>query len=361
MKQLVQKLEKLFGKSELQDLPRRARRGFSLAEMTLVLIVSAFILQTGIEVATSHTKRQITQRTAANMSRMADDVQTYMDRNYFTILADLNAAPNNVIERDWSDLISANLISMNDVPVSPDGGDLRLFFTLRGDTVYSVIMSFDGAASTYSPKPDPNTKFAGRIQRNAPNSLNGWDFTLDVPEIAALTGEDLNGNIGVMRYISMDANVDPYLHRIAIPGRPDLNQMEANLDMGGFDINNARSIDTQNFNVADELAVNGRLSANGIDSTGSAVVSEVDTDELDSDEIATRNLTASGTVQSVNAVSRTFATGSFTGQDASFNQLSTDVLSGGSIFLTTGNYVEINARRINAEQVIADRIFVGDN
>ena len=167
MKQLVQKLEKLFGKNELQDLPRRARRGFSLAEMTLVLIVSAFILQTGIEVATSHTKRQITQRTAANMSRMADDVQTYMDRNYFTILADLNAAPNNVIERDWSDLISANLISMNDIPVSPDGGDLRLFFTLRGDTVYSVIMSFDGAASTYSPKPDPNTKFAGRIQRNA--------------------------------------------------------------------------------------------------------------------------------------------------------------------------------------------------
>ena len=202
---------------------------------------------------------------------------------------------------------------------------------------------------------------AGRIQRNAPNSLNGWDFSLNVPEIAALTGEDLNGNIGVMRYISMDANVDPYLHRIAIPGRPDLNQMEANLDMGGFDINNARNIDTRNFNVADEMAVNGRLTANGIDSTGSAVVSEVDTDELNSDEIATRNLTASGTVQSVNAVSRTFATGSFTSRDASFNQLSTDVLSGGSIFLTTGNYVEINAARIDAEQVIADRVFVGDN
>ena len=135
MKQLVQKLGKLFGESEPGVLPRRARRGFSMAEMTLVLIVSAFILQTGIEVATSHTKRQITQRTAANMSRMADDVQTYMDRNYFTILADLNAAPNNVVERDWNDLITANLISMNDIPVSPDGGDLRLFFTPTGSSM----------------------------------------------------------------------------------------------------------------------------------------------------------------------------------------------------------------------------------
>ncbi len=360
MNKLVRKLEKILGKKGFQKMPRRARRGFSLAELTLVLIVSAFILQTGIEVATSHTKRQITQRTAANMSRMADDVQTYMDRNYFTILAQLNSAPNNVIERDWNDLIAANLVSMNDVPVSPDGGDLRLFFTLRGDTVYSVILSFEGAPSTYAPKPDPNTKFAGRIQRNAPNRLNGWDFSLAVPEIAVLTGENLEGNIGVMRYVSMDANVDPYLHRIAVPGRPDLNQMEANLDMGGFDINNARYIDTRNFAVADEMTVNGRLFADGIQSTGSAVVSEVDTGELNSDEIATRNLTASGTVRSVNAVAQTFAAGSFTGQDASFNRLSTTTLSGGSIFLTTGNYVEINARTINATQVIADRVFVGD-
>ncbi|MCE6958098.1 hypothetical protein LAZ40_03380 [Cereibacter sphaeroides] len=339
---------------------RRARRGFSIPEMVLVLIVTAMILQTGIETATAYIKRQVTQRTAATLSRVADDVQTYMDRNYFTLVSELSTAPNRVVERSWTDLIGANLISLDRVPLSPDGGAPRLFFTLRGDTVYSVIMSFNGAASNYSPRPDPNTRFAGKVQPNAPTRLNGWDFSLDVPEIAALSGTSLAGNIGVIRSVSMDVDVDPYLHRIAVPGRPELNQMQADLDLGGFNIDNALTVRTQDLRVQDEMAVNGRLTAGSVTTTGDATVSEVNTTTIDASEVKADNANVTGTMTTRSAVARTVTASTFTGNTAAFTDLTANRLTGGTVHITSGNYVELNANKVDADQIIADRVYVGD-
>lgn len=342
-----------------RQMPRRLRRGFSIAEMALVLVISAFIMQTAIEVATAHTKRQLTQRTAAHISTVADDVQTYMDRNYFALVAE-TATRGGVMERNWSDLIDGNLISQGTTPISPDRGDLRLFFTLRGDTLYSVIMSFDGAATGNSPRPDPNTQFAGKVQGNGSTLLNGWDFQLDIPEIAALTGESLNGNIGVMRYVAVDVNIDPYLHRVAVPGRPDLNRMEADLDLGGFNIDNTANITTNDLLVQDNFAVDGRLLAAEIETTGDAIIQEVRATTVVTDELTAQNASLSGTLTTNLAVVGGLTARVISGQDASFNNLSTERLEGGTTSIRSAEYIQINAVNVNAEQVIADQIFIGD-
>ncbi len=342
-------------------LPRGSRRGFGMAEMALALIVTAMIMQTGIELATAQAKRRITQSAAANMSRVADDVHTFTERNYFAISAELAAAQGNVVERDWDDLIGENLVSLDVAPTSPDGGNLRLFHTLRGDTVYTVVMSFGGVESGRAPRPGPNTRFAGKIQAHDPNNLSGWDFSLEIPEIAALTGEDLTGNIGVIRRVSFDTDVDPYLHRIEIPGRPELNRMLADLDMGGFAIDNALTVEARNFNVEDEMTVAGRLTADEIASTGDAMVGEILTDRVVSDEMSVDNATVSNVLDAVTAVVRgDLAARSITGGDASFSDLSTTTFSGGSVFLGSGDYIQLNAGSIEAESVIADRVFIGD-
>lgn len=342
-------------------MPRRLRRGFSMVEMTLVLIVTSLILQTGVEMATAHTKRQITQRSAATMSRVADDIQTYMESNYFTLTAQLASAPGNVIEVDWLSLINGNLVSLDAVPLSPDGGDMRLFFTMRGDAIYSVVMSFDGNGSNFSPRPDPNTKFAGKVQGHAPNDLNGWDFSLSIPEIANLTGEDLTGNIGVVRQVSVDVNVDPYLHRIAIPGRPDLNQMLGDLDMGGFSISNALSVTTQDLQVHDEMVVSGRIDASLITSSGDVSVEEIEADQVVSDEVDVNNATISGDLQAQTAaIHGHTVTNTLVGTQASLDDLSVTDLNGGSVYLSTGNYINIDVGRIDAELIIADQVFIGD-
>ena len=333
-----------------------------MTEMGLVLVVSAMLMQTGVELAAAHAGRMATQRAAAVLSRVADDVETYVERNYFAIAAELRAAPANVVERDWGALIDANLVSLDAPPLSPDGGDTRLFLTLRGDSVYALVMSFDGAGSRRSPRPDPNARFVGMVQGHDPDSLNGWDFSLDIPEIAELAGEDLIGNIGVVRQVAPDANVEPYLHRVEIPGRPDLNRMLGDLDMGGFDIRNALAVSARTLEVQDAMSVDGRLAAGIIAAEGDAVFGEVATDRVEAATVAADSATVSGTLNAAAvAVGGDLEAGTVAGRDASFDNLSAARFSGGTVFLGVGRFNGVDAKRVEAERVIADRVFVGDS
>jgi type II secretory pathway pseudopilin PulG len=347
--------------SRSRPVPRRGRRGYSLVELGLVLIVVSILVKTAVEVSTSHARRQITQRAAGNMSAIADDVQTYMERTYFDIRTRLAAAPGGVIEESWDDLIANNRLSLPALPVSPDGGRIRLFFTLRGDAVYAVLMSFDGAPGAFSPRPDPVTKFAGRVTPNTPTRLNGWDFSLDIPEIATLTGQDLSGNIGVIRYVSQTVNVDPYLHRIAIPGRPDLNRMRADLDMGGFDLINANRVETGDLSVQDTLTVSGRLQAVEIRSEGDARFAQVTSGTLQATNIAAGNLNLTGQMSAGSVVTGAVETATLVSASATFNSLIADFFEGGVVYLGTGNFAQLDVNLLTADRVIADEVYVGDS
>ncbi len=342
-------------------IARRARRGVSLVEMGLVLIVVSILVKTAVEVSTSHTRRQVTQRAAGNMSAIADDVQTYLERTYFEVRARLEAAPGGVIEESWDDLISNNRISLPALPVSPDGGRLRLFLTLRGDAVYAVVMSFDGSAGAFTPRPDPATKLAGRVTPNEPTRLNGWDFSLEIPEISALTGQDLSGNIGVIRYVSQTINVDPYLHRIAIPGRPDLNRMRADLDMGGFDVINANRVETRDLIVQDSLTVPGRLLAGEVRSDGDARFAQVSAGSVQTDTMVAGNLNLTGSMTAGSVIAGAVETRALVSASATFNSLIADFFEGGVVYLGTGNFAQLDVNELNADRVIADEVYVGDS
>jgi type II secretory pathway pseudopilin PulG len=342
-------------------IARKARRGVSLVEMGLVLVVVSILVKTAVEVSTSHTRRQVTQRAAGNMSTIADDVQTYLERTYFEVRARLEAAPGGVIEESWDDLISNNRLSLPALPVSPDGGRIRLFLTLRGDAVYAVLMSFDGAAGVFSPRPDPVTKLAGRVTPNDPTRLNGWDFSLAIPEIATLTGQDLSGNIGVIRYVSQTVNVDPYLHRIAIPGRPDLNRMRADLDMGGFDLINANRVETRDLIVQDSLTVPGRLRAGEVRSDGDARFVQVSAGSVETDTLAAANMNLSGSMSAGSVIAGAVETQSLVSASATFNSLIADFFEGGVVYLGTGNFAQLDVNELNADRIIADEVYVGDS
>lgn len=342
-------------------ISRRARRGVSLVELGLVLVVISLLIKTAVEVSTSYTRRQVTQRAAGNMSAIADDVQTFLERTYFQIRSQLEAAPNRVIEVSWDALIASDQISLPSLPVSPDGGRIRLFFTLRGDAVYAVLMSFDGAPASVSPRPDPVTRLAGRVTPNAPTRLDGWDFSLDVPEIATLTGEDLSGNLGVIRYVSQTVNVDPYLHRIPVPGRPDLNRMMADLDMGGFDLLNANRFETGDLVVQDEMTVPARLTAGEIRSDGDARFAEITGGSVEVGSLVAENLNLSGQLSAGSVITGAVESTTLISESATFNSLIADFFEGGVVYLGTGNFAQLDVNTLNADRAIVDEIYVGDS
>lgn len=343
-----------------KGIPRRTRRGVSLVELGLVLIVTALMIRTAVEVSTAYTWRQVTQRTAGTMSTIADDIQTYIERTYFLRRAELEAAPNGVVEVSWDTLIASDQISLPALPVSPDRGRIRLFFTLRGDAVYAVLMSFDGAAGAVSPRPDPVTRLAGRVTPNTPTRLSGWDFSLDIPEIAALTGEDLSGNIGVIRYVSQTVTVDPYLHRVQVAGRPDLNRMQTDLDMGGFDLLGVNRFETDELTVQDTMTVSGRLQANEIDGGGARFIG-ITAGAIETNTLVGGNLNTSGQLSAGSlVVTGEIEATSLVSGSATFNALTVETFEGDQVYSGTGTFNEINVNDLDANQVITNQIFVGD-
>ena len=247
----------------------RVFSGFSLVELALVLIVTSMIMKTGVELATTQIKRQITQRTAGVLSRIADDVETYMEYNYFVLKGQVDPSSTGTGIRgrldELSRLINANDISLDAEPVSPDRGNIRLFFIVQNDSIYAVLMSFGGNTSFYTPRPDPNTRFTGKVRTG--NKLEGWDFSFDVSAIATLTSETLTGNIAAIRQIAFTTHISPYLHRTP-QANSDLNKMDGDLNMGGNSIQNVTRIETESLKA-------GEIEASNIDIAEKVTAAEV--------------------------------------------------------------------------------------
>lgn len=73
---------------------------------------------------------------------------------------------------------------------------------------------------------------------------------------------------GMDVYVAMQSRVngdstlsDDYLYRVAIPGRPELNRMETNIDMSGQDVVNAANIVIDNANINSALVLRSAESA----------------------------------------------------------------------------------------------------
>lgn len=99
--------------------------------------------------------------------------------------------------------------------------------------------------------------------------LSGANVVLgDVYDAAPPDGDAIGGYVGLRGIVTYrDALNGDYLYRIVIPGRPEVNRMEANLDM---DENTLRNVNTM---TVDRMVLNNGLTVNSTDmaSDGSSV------------------------------------------------------------------------------------------
>ena len=340
---------------------RLMRRGFSMVEMTLVLIISSFLIQSAVLVATSYTRKKVVQSTAATLSVLGDDIETYIDRNYFEILGTLGSSPGATQEINLATLIGANRISTNEIPVMPDKGELRAFLTLRGgDTIYAVLLSHNGLDVPISPKPDPLVRLAGRVDGAAPDTLRGYEFSLPIPQIQAQLGGDIVNSVGVIRYISRVTDVDPYLHRIPMPD-VTLNTMEGDLNMGGFNIINVDNLLTETMNVTGELEALGEITTPIFTSTGDVILESFTAEDAQINILASDTISADSLIMpNGRLITDTADINIIDANSSSIRDLSTIQFNAQTLFFQEGNFINIDAETVNSEEVITDRIFIGD-
>ncbi|MCW3677826.1 shufflon system plasmid conjugative transfer pilus tip adhesin PilV [Burkholderia cenocepacia] len=78
-----------------------------------------------------------------------------------------------------------------------------------------------------------------------------------------------SGHIAMLLSMSGAAADNGYLYRVSVPNRPDLNQMQTALGMGGNDINGARTVNGQSFSMPNGASFKG-------DQGGSLEIGNVD-------------------------------------------------------------------------------------
>ena len=280
---------------------RFRRRGASLAEMVLLLAVLGALFSAASQVVAGLMERQAVQRTAGQLSRLADDVGEWAEVDFVELLPRLAATEGRVEELTWVDMISAGNVSQPDVPTTPLRQTVRVFVHAPNERDLFVVLLTDspeGGGARSVPRPRSNAAMVGRVDFHSPRELRGWEFTHDIGAIIDATGDEFEGELGAIRHVSDELHVSPFLHRFAVPGRPELNRMEAPLDMNGNAITGIIDLEAEDLELGGDLSVEGTLEAETV---------EVDRDLSVTGILATGRLEASE-IDAVTVFSRTLIT-----------------------------------------------------
>ena len=112
----------------------------------------------------------------------------------------------------------------------------------------------------------------GLVAPEAPSRLAGPTIDHDVSAFqAAFAGAPAVGALAALRRFDHQAVYGGRLQRIAVPGFPDANRMETDLDMGGNTISGAGRISAESLALVGDLQAGGDITLSGDLTVGQAV------------------------------------------------------------------------------------------
>ena len=244
--------------------PRRARCGLSLFEALLVMLIAIPMTQQGVSLAQHYIRQQagvqesrlLTQViTAASTYALREGLDTWITRRGVGHIETLTLAD----------------LANEDVWVSRGartalGRDIEVIFH---DTGFGALVVLARAVTpageeppAYVPHGGEGIGLVGTVRDYAPDRLLGPGLDYDISDLRSLaetqTGRSapVVGDQLAIAVLRMDQDVSPFLHRIAVEGHPELNQMQTDLDMGGFDLIGVGELEAEKITVQNTMEIN---------------------------------------------------------------------------------------------------------
>ncbi len=240
--------------------PRRSRCGLGLIDSMLALGVLIVLGTTAGHVFDGWVERRISQAEGRVLSAWADAGATWLLQNRREIAR--AARP-----RDITAEVTAPAL-WPDAKTPHRNRSIRLWVRSTGTRRAQMVAVASGLAD---PVPIPTAGdgvFAVGMVRmwNDSPSVIGPALVFDLgPWIRQNRAVAAPGDMVAIREVSADAG-DPYLHRTRVPGRPELNRMETDLNMGGRSIAGAGRISAGEIvttRIDGPLTVRGGLTVTG--------------------------------------------------------------------------------------------------
>lgn len=245
------------------------RRAMSLLEAALSLVVIGFAVDQGLRLVTDHTAERALQSEARMLTAVADEYADTVGRFL---------PPSVTLGRVTTHIPPAH-IGLE----TPFGREIRLaHFTPAVGQL--VVMAYTWSANRQTnkkpvPRYDSHIRqigyvVAGTNDRCARNHICGPGMDWDATALLGVLGTDGPGaeDLVALRWLTMEINAYPYLHRNSISGHPDLNRLETDLNMGGHDIEGINALDAQSVVVEDELESGATLTVGEMTMSGDMTI-----------------------------------------------------------------------------------------
>jgi prepilin-type N-terminal cleavage/methylation domain-containing protein len=257
------------------------QRGFTLLEILMSMAIGSIVLASGAQFTLDRVDDIKDQSTAQYQRNVAVSAERFIRDNLLTIATPLTInGPATAIQLSTvrsAGYLMAGTGNINPYRQTPCIVVRRLTNRSTGEPRLEALVTTEGGIAI----PEKRVPFiaaqggsyGGYVPAAAPTTAQGaygtWTTPLSNFSAANCTGISATANRLAFALFFDGASGgglgDDVLHRVPVPGRPDLNQMNVDLNMGNFNINNAK-----------DIAANGNITATGnIAATGN-VTSAVD-------------------------------------------------------------------------------------
>ncbi len=264
------------------------QKGFTVIEVVVVLIVSTLASVVAATYYGRYIDRQANLAAADQMVIVSGAATQYIKDNYSAVAAAAGPASPAVITVGM--LRNTGYLPTGFADKNAYGQDYRvlalrptpnklqtLVVTFNGDAIKELhmidIAKRIGAQGGYVSTLDPGV---------ASGSFGGWSTAL-----SQYGGSPGGGHLASALFFQDGALVNDYLYRNAVPGHPELNEMNTAINMKGNDLNNAgtvnagtvsagtvntTSLNAQTANVVTDAVVGGTVTAQNATVRGNADV-----------------------------------------------------------------------------------------
>lgn len=258
---------------------RRSRRGVSLLDTTLAVALLSILVTQIVQFSADIARREAAIKDGRYLTELVEAGRSLVIGQSQSFLV------GSVTELSPSDLATAGLLQEGRTGFGGLGRDYSVSVLRRSSDEFVILgrgILRAGEPVTYSwPTAGEGIGLVGTVHSQSPEFLRGpslnYDLTWMVGDYAS--ARPRVGDVAVLDTVRVDQAMTPYLHRVATPISPELNRMDADLDLNGNDVLGASLISAAELEVTSDIVTqsiagttrfNGTIEANALSVSGLA-------------------------------------------------------------------------------------------
>jgi hypothetical protein len=334
---------------------RRAFRGLGLIQAALSTGLIVIVLSAATALWSNYVFRAGLQSEARAVSALAQAAKTHIIKDFDTHLNAITLSSNSVVSLNIDDLTASESYAPGAPRVTSRKRVLSVLMWSPTPTQIIVLAQAQFATGETGrvgvPRGSRDISSTGWVAPHNSTEIQGPGIRLDISALQTAGIAIGSGDLVSLEFVSFGRDVSPYLHRIAQVGRPQLNQMETDLDLNGNNLEDVGTLTATNLVVLNGLSaqsISGATSVLGnLTASGNMTVSQ--TLNIGG------NLTVTGTAAAQNLnVAQRLETTEITATNATFGTLSSDQIN--AVQVTVSG--QVTTQTLNADAVNTDNAVV---